>query len=93
MSRPWLPNWVWSRSGRDGKEAGGYQAANVLLALCEKPTALVASQDEMAMAAMNAINPAGLRVPGDVSVLGVDPTLWHSICTHSSRLSVSRLKG
>jgi LacI family transcriptional regulator len=36
------------------------------------PTAVVASNDQMALGAMLALNDRGLRVPGDVSVTGVD---------------------
>jgi Transcriptional regulators len=38
----------------------------------EWPTAVYADSDEMAMGAILAINDAGLRVPGDVSVIGID---------------------
>jgi len=38
----------------------------------ERPTALYADSDEMAMGAMLAITDAGLRVPDDISVIGID---------------------
>jgi LacI family transcriptional regulator len=54
-------------TGRDGAAA--------LLALGEKrPTAIFASNDEMAAGAMVAVKEAGLSVPGDVSVAGFDDT-------------------
>ncbi len=52
---------------------GGYQAARQLFARCT-PTALVASNDQMALGALRALWEAGRRVPGDVSVVGFDDT-------------------
>jgi len=50
----------------------GYQATKKLLALDELPTAIFAYTDRMAMGAYEAINEAGLSVPGDISVVGYD---------------------
>jgi LacI family transcriptional regulator len=43
-----------------------------LLALPERPTAVFAANDLMAMGAMNAIRAAGLRIPQDIAVIGFD---------------------
>ncbi|MGK5742431.1 LacI family DNA-binding transcriptional regulator [Micromonospora sp. URMC 103] len=51
---------------------GGTRATAELLARGEPPTAIVAACDEMAMGAMAALRDAGLRVPQDVSVIGID---------------------
>ncbi|MCW3815598.1 LacI family transcriptional regulator [Micromonospora sp. DR5-3] len=51
---------------------GGIRATAELLARGEPPTAIFAACDEMAMGAMTALRDAGLRVPHDVSVIGVD---------------------
>ncbi|WP_431977125.1 LacI family DNA-binding transcriptional regulator [Micromonospora haikouensis] len=51
---------------------GGEQATIELLARGEPPTAIFAACDEMAMGAMSALRDAGLRVPQDVSVIGID---------------------
>ncbi len=50
----------------------GYAGASVLLDLPNPPTAIFASNDVMAMGVMDAIRNRGLRVPGDVSVIGFD---------------------
>ncbi|MFI6235773.1 LacI family DNA-binding transcriptional regulator [Micromonospora sp. NPDC050784] len=51
---------------------GGNRATAELLARGEPPTAIVAACDEMAMGAMTALREVGLRVPQDVSVVGID---------------------
>lgn len=52
--------------------ASGLEAMKRLLALEEPPTAVFAASDEMAIGALRAALDAGLSVPGDVSVLGID---------------------
>jgi DNA-binding LacI/PurR family transcriptional regulator len=51
---------------------GGLAAAEHLLALPERPTALFAESDEMAYGALRAVRRAGLRVGPDVAVIGFD---------------------
>jgi LacI family transcriptional regulator len=51
---------------------GGEAATERLLALARPPSALLASNDLMAIGAMRAIGRHGLRVPEDVSVVGFD---------------------
>lgn len=51
---------------------GGYQAAQALLAQGQGYTALLALSDEGAIGAIRALHEAGLRVPEDVSVMGMD---------------------
>jgi LacI family transcriptional regulator len=50
----------------------GFAGASELLDLDEPPTAIFASNDVMAMGAMDAVRNRGLRVPEDVSILGFD---------------------
>lgn len=52
--------------------ASGYARTMELLAGTPRPTAIFCSNDEMANGALRAVRAAGLRVPGDVSVLGFD---------------------
>jgi LacI family transcriptional regulator len=51
---------------------GGAAAARTLLDASELPTAIVCCNDLAALGAMRALLEAGVRVPRDVSVLGVD---------------------
>jgi LacI family transcriptional regulator len=50
----------------------GHVAMRQLLALADRPTAVFAAGDEMAVGALHAISDAGLDVPGDISVVGYD---------------------
>lgn len=50
----------------------GYAGACALLDLKFPPTAIFASNDVMAMGAMDAVRSRGLRVPEDISILGFD---------------------
>lgn len=66
----WQPLYV-----ADGKERGtlgGYLRMKELLGLNPRPDAVFASYDLMAIGAIHAIKEAGLRVPEDVAVLGID---------------------
>jgi LacI family transcriptional regulator len=50
----------------------GYAGAGALLDIDNPPTAIFASNDVMAMGAMDAVRSRGLRVPEDVSIVGFD---------------------
>lgn len=50
----------------------GYNAAQALLALKERPTAIFSANDIMALGAMYAIQDAGLKIPTDIAVVGYD---------------------
>lgn len=52
----------------------GLEATRTLLALPRRPTAIFASNDEMAVGALMAAREAGLKVPDDLSVIGFDDT-------------------
>src|SRR5262245_58621063 len=56
----------------DFSSAGGYRATSELLALDERPTAILAASDLMALAALQAIRDAGLQPGADVAVVGFD---------------------
>ncbi|WP_433830593.1 LacI family DNA-binding transcriptional regulator [Actinoplanes sp. CA-015351] len=52
--------------------AAGAEAMAELLSLREPPTAVYAHSDEVALGALRTIRRAGLRVPEDISVIGID---------------------
>ena len=52
----------------------GLEAARQLLAHAPRPTAIFASNDDMASGALAAVHGAGLDAPGDISVAGFDDT-------------------
>ena len=55
-----------------GAEALGAAAGDHLLALADRPTAVLAMSDRLAMGVMAAAHATGIAVPGDVSVTGFD---------------------
>lgn len=69
----------------DATAQGGYRAAATLLAASagfegpQRPTAFFATNDMMALGAIEAAIDAGLRVPEDVSVVGFDDI---ALCAH-----------
>jgi LacI family transcriptional regulator len=50
----------------------GYQATLKFLALSQRPSAIIAINDLLAIGALRAIIDSGLRVPADISLLGYD---------------------
>jgi LacI family transcriptional regulator len=56
----------------DFHQPDGYAGGNALLNLPDPPTAIFASNDVMAMGVMDAARSRGLRIPGDISILGFD---------------------
>lgn len=56
----------------DFTDDGGYQAMRRILAVSDRPTAVFAANDYAALGALNAVEESGLRVPGDVSLVGYD---------------------
>jgi LacI family transcriptional regulator len=59
---------------RDGDftEAAGYSATLELLALKQRPTAIFAANDSMAIGAMSALRESGIPVPEEMAVAGFD---------------------
>lgn len=53
-------------------QEGAYRAMERLLALPERPTAVVAADDVMALGALRAAKEHGLSVPGDLALVGVN---------------------
>jgi diguanylate cyclase (GGDEF)-like protein len=65
-SDPGLVEWGWHNYLQ------GYNAMGKLLRTGPKFTAVVASNDNSAIGAMRAIKEAGLRIPGDIAIIGFD---------------------
>ena len=68
----------WEATG-DFTAQGGLTACRRLLATATRPTAIFAGSDEMAIGASHAVRAAGLRVPDDISVIGIDD---HELSTY-----------
>jgi LacI family transcriptional regulator len=64
-------------------EEGGHRAARALLALSDRPDAIFAANDLMAIGAMAAAREAGLSVPGDVAIAGFDDIFAARLVTPS----------
>jgi LacI family transcriptional regulator len=56
----------------DFTEAGGYTATQALLAMKDRPTAIFAANDSMAIGALSALRESGVKVPEDIAVGGFD---------------------
>ncbi|MEP6868876.1 MAG: substrate-binding domain-containing protein, partial [Novosphingobium sp.] len=74
----------------------GLDAAEKLLALDVRPTAIFASNDDMAAAAVATAHRRGLDVPGDLTVCGFDntslaTTIWPELTT--VRQPISEMAG
>jgi LacI family transcriptional regulator len=55
--------------------AGGERGAAQLLDLPDRPTAILAFNDSMAVGALSAARAHGLRIPEDISIVGFDDTV------------------
>ncbi|ROR92310.1 LacI family DNA-binding transcriptional regulator [Nocardioides aurantiacus] len=58
---------------------GGLAAGHQLLALADRPTAVYCASDEMAIGVLRAARDRGVRVPDELSVIGVDD---HEMAEH-----------
>lgn len=65
----------------------GYECMKEILDQGEPPTAVFAAYDDIAVGAAQAIREAGLRIPQDVSVLGIDNTR-QTVAYHQELASV-----
>jgi LacI family transcriptional regulator len=65
-------------SGTDTFE-GGREATAGLLDLSRRPSAILATNNLMTIGAMVAVTDAGLTVPADISVVGIDDMEWYPI--------------
>ncbi len=59
-------------SGCEWTLEGGYEGAQSLFSRGIRPTALIGSSDQIAIGAMRYLKEQGYRIPGDISVTGLD---------------------
>jgi LacI family transcriptional regulator len=72
----------------------GYRAACQLLDAAERPTAIFASNDEMATGVYRAALERGLKIPGDLSLIGFDDSpiaSWISPPLTTVRMAISEM--
>jgi LacI family transcriptional regulator len=69
------PNEAWIRTG-DFKRESGYVLAKSILSLKERPTALFVSNNQMTLGALQAFRELDVKIPKDVSIVGLDDTDW-----------------
>ncbi len=60
-------------------QAGGYEGTQQLLARRQRPTAIFAGADIVAMGVLEALTEAGLTVPDDISLAGYDNTTFAAL--------------
>ena len=63
---------LWEDGGRDWSQEGGFEATRKLFATNPAITAIMAGNDRMGIGAMRYIHTHNLKIPEDVSVMGVD---------------------
>jgi len=81
LRREWLAE-------RDFTARGAVSGARAMLTLSERPTAVLAANDETAAGVLQVAQELGLRVPEDVSVVGFDDTPFAQVL--SPQLSTVR---
>jgi LacI family transcriptional regulator len=89
-------------------EEGGFRAAQAILSRKERPTAIFAANDMMAIGAMQALRMGGVNIPGDIAVAGFDdisaarlvsPALTtvaqhqHEVGIRAAEILMDRIKG
>ncbi len=86
----------WCQIGEAEHHEGGYLAAKALLAHGDLPTAILATNDLIAMGVYRALGEAGLRIPGDISIIGsgdFNNSHFYSPPLTTLRIDVGRMCG
>jgi LacI family transcriptional regulator len=73
---PWAPT---SISYGEYSLAWGTEAVRRLITTSNRPTAIFACGNQIALGVLHEIAEAGLRVPADISVVGFDDPEWYSV--------------
>lgn len=80
----------------DFDEASGYEAGKLILAPAQRPDAVFAANDMMALGCLYAFNEAGVKVPADIALAGFDDIplarFVHPTLT-TMRVSIAELGG
>jgi LacI family transcriptional regulator len=58
------------------RQEGGYRAMQELLALPDRPTAVISSNNLMTLGALQAIHEACVRIPDEIAIVGFDDMPW-----------------
>ncbi|MCZ8518542.1 MULTISPECIES: LacI family DNA-binding transcriptional regulator [Paenibacillus] len=66
--------------GDDNQIEDGRRAADELMGLPERPTALFCCNDLSATGALRSVKTRGLAVPGDISIVSFDNTILSEVC-------------
>lgn len=69
LQLPINPAWI---IRGDFSLAAGHQAAQQIIAMSERPSAVFCASDQMAFGLISGLYAAGIRVPQDISVMGFD---------------------
>ena len=77
----------------DGQYKGeaGYEQAMRLLTRADRPTAIVAANNVMALGALQAINDLGFRCPEDISLTSIDDVPWGNVIRPRITMVVQRI--
>lgn len=80
----------------DFDESSGYEAGKLILTQAQRPDAVFAANDMMALGCLYAFNEAGVKVPGDIALAGFDDIplarFVHPTLT-TMRISIAELGG
>lgn len=64
--------WLFANDGTQRYEVDGMRVGHEFLALQERPTAMIVANDYAAVGFLAAVSRGGVKVPGDLSVVGFD---------------------
>jgi LacI family transcriptional regulator len=59
---------------------GGERAVQQMLEMPQRPSAIFATNNMMTLGVLVGLTRAGIRIPGDISLVGFDDQDWYSVC-------------
>ena len=72
---------IWTDGGKAWNQEGGYHAAEEMLKQKPRMTAIMAGNDRMALGALHYLQTHGVRIPEDISLVGMDDIPAAEFCT------------